>query len=170
MRSKVKVISAVACVVVILSCYIFYKWYVSQAIYDISTSYPEAESCSARVMDAVPEGYFSYYYDDDDLAEMKVVEVTWRLCNNTNERKEADNFWASYRDTDGRYLDVMEEDTEDLIVLRYENKRVIPPGEQTDFIEYVLVPKESHEMNVRLGSAVSRTGGVREPEPFVITF
>lgn len=167
MRGKVKVISAVACVAVIFLCCIFYKQYVSEAIYGISTPYSEAESCSARVLDAVPEGYFSYYYDDDDLAEMKVVEVTWRLCNNTNERKQASRFWASYNGTDGRYLNVLEEDTEDLIVPVYDNKRVIPPGEQTDFIEYVLVPKESHEMKVRPESTASQTGGEAS---FVITF
>lgn len=168
MKSKIKIISVVVCGIVILSCCIFYKWYVSQAIYDIRTSYAEAESCSVRVMDAPPEGYFVYYYDGDDLAEMKVLEVAWQLSNITNERKDADNFWTSYRDTDGRYLDVMEKYTEDSIVPGYENKRIIPPGERADFIEYVLVPKESHEIRVRPGCKASQTGG--DGESFVITF
>lgn len=168
MSSKVKISSVVVCVLVILICYISYTGYVSQAIYGIETGYPEAEGCSARLVDAAPEGYYLYYYDEVDLTDMEVVEVTWQLANITNEWIYADYFWANYYDANGYYLDVMEKEDEDSLIPSYENEVIIPSGEQVDYTEYVLVPEGTRSIEATPGYTTSRTGDERAS--FEITF
>lgn len=168
MSSKVKVGSVVACVLVVVICFVYYTGYVSQAIYSIETGYPEAEGCSARLVDAAPEGYYDYYYEEEELADMEVVEVTWRLSNITNGWIYANYFWASYYDADGYYLSAMEKENEDLLIPNYENKVIIPAGEQVDYTEYVLVPKGTRSLEATPGYSGTQTGDARES--FAITF
>lgn len=167
--NKTKLVPVIACVSAVLVCLIYYTKYVSQAIYDVRVYYPQVENCSAKKVDAAPEEYFVYYYGDyEDLAEMEVVKVTWQLSNITNGRIDADDFWASYYGTDGSYLYVMEKDDEGLAVSDYENRKIIPPGKQAVYTEYVLVPEGSHEMEAKPGYTAIQTGGVRKS--FTIAF
>lgn len=168
MNSKVKIGSVVGCVLVILICYFGYTGYVSQAIYSIETGYPEVEDCSARLVDAVPEGYHVDYYEEADLADMEVVEVTWQLTNITNEWIYADHFWANYRDANGYYLNEMEKEEENLLIPSYENEKIIPPGEKAAYTEYVLVAEGTRTLEVQPGYTARQTGAEREY--FTITF
>lgn len=164
-----KISSVVACVVVIVICYLYYTGHIRSAAYSISSRYPvvEVEECSAGITDAAPEGYYvDYYGDNEDLADMEVVEVTWLLFNHTNNTVNIDDFQADYDDADGLNLYVMEKGTGDLVLPNYENKKIIPPAEQASFKEYVLVPKGMHEIEVTPGYMA--TGSARES--FTITF
>lgn len=166
---KVKVISVMICVFVMVVCGICYTGYVSRTIFDIEISYPEVEGCSARMADEVPEGYFVYYYgDEEDLADMEAVEVTWQLSNIINDWIYVDHFWADYRGTDGSYLYAMEKEEEELAIPGYENKRIIPPGEQVNYTEYVLVPEGTREMEAKPGYGAAQTRDGRES--FTISF
>lgn len=156
--NKAKIVSVIACISVIVICIIYYTGYVSQAIYEVRTDCPEVESCSAGKVDTAPEGYtVSYYGNDDDLKETEVVEVTWLLSNITNEQIDVDDFWTNYESMDGGRLYVMEK-KEALAVSDYENRRVIPPGEQTAYAEYVLVPAGCHEIRAKFRNAAQKDG------------
>lgn len=168
MSGKVKIGSVVVCALVILICFIYYTGYVSQAIYRIKKDYPEARGCSARMVDAAPEGYFVYYYEEEELTDMEVVEVTWQLANITNEWIRADYFWASYYGADGSYLSAMEKEEEDLLVPNYENEVIIPAGEQVDYTEYVLVPEGMRSMEATPGYTAGQSGDAKET--FTLTF
>lgn len=168
MSSKVKIGSVVVCVLVILICCIGYTGYVSRTIYRIRTNYPEVEGCSARMVDAAPEGYFVYYYEEEELTDMEVVEVTWQLTNITNEWIYADYFWASYYGADGRYLSAMRKEDEDLLIPSYENEVIIPAGEQVNYTEYVLVPEGMRSMEAEPGYTAGQSGDATQT--FMITF
>lgn len=167
--NKIKIGSVIACVGVILICVIYYSRYVSETIYDLRAGHPGVESCSAGKINGIPEGYsFRYYGDYKDLEEMAAVEITWVLSNITNELMDMDDFRADYESTDGSYLYVMEKEEEDLAIPDYENRRVIPPGEQAVYTEYVLVPAGSHEIKAKPWYAWARTGDGEET--FTVTF
>lgn len=171
MSGRVKIGSVIACVVVIVMCCIYYTVHISNAIYNISSRNPavKVEDCSAKIADAAPEGYYVYYYgDEEDLADMEVVEVTWLLSNHTNNKVDIDEFWADYDSVAGFYLYRMRKETEDLAVPNYENRKILPPGEQASFKEYVLVPKGLHEIEVTPGYMATPAGSDRET--FTITF
>lgn len=164
--NKMKFGSVIACVIVILLCAVYYSWYVSQAIYDVRTLYPKAEGCSAEKISEMPEGYFFRYYGDyEDLGELEVVEVTWLLSNITNEQIEVDDFWSDYDSMDGSRVYVLEK--EDLAIRDYENKKIIPPGEQTVYTEYVIVAAGSHEINAVSRQGISQRDG---EQTFTLTF
>lgn len=162
--NKIKIGSVIACVSVILICVVYYSRYVSETIYDLRTGYPTAESCSARKVDGMPEGYYFRNYDDNDPDKMEVVEITWLLSNITNEQINVNNFWASYDSEDRSYLGVAVIEEEDLAIRNYENERVIPPGEQVIYTDYVLVPAECHEIE----AGALQTDG--DKETFTVTF
>lgn len=148
--NKVKICSVIVCIIVMVACFIYYTRYVSQTIYDLEVHYPKVESCSAQKVDTVPEGYYVYHYGNyDDLAEMEAVEVTWQLCNITNEQIDVENFWAAYYSEDGSYLYEMEKDAEALAVSDYDNRKIIPSGGRAFYTEYVLVPKGSHQIEAK---------------------
>lgn len=161
MKNKWKIVSVIACLMVIILCFIYYTGYVSDAVYYVRAFYPEAENCGARIIDSLPEGYSADDMDDDKLSEMDVVEITWRLSNIANECIEADNFWATYSTADGERLYAMEKDVEDSLIPAYENKKIIPPGKQVDYTAYVPVPQGTHEMVIRY-TAMQRDDGMEE--------
>lgn len=166
--NKIKTGSVIVCVSVILICVVYYSKYVSQLIYDLRAGHPRVVSCSARKVDEPPEGYYHRYYGDNNPGEMEVVEVTWLLSNITNEQIYVDDFRAGYESTDGSGLYVMEKDKEGLAISDYENKRVIPPGEQSAYTEYILVSAESHEIKAepRYWTAQADDG----KETYTVTF
>lgn len=166
-----KISSVVACVVVILVCFVYYTGHISNAVYNISSRYPvmTVEDCSAKLIDAAPEGYYvNYYGDEEDLAEMEVVEITWLLSNKTNRTVDIKDFWADYDSVDGSNLYEMEKEKEDLAVSDYENRKILPPGEQASFKAYVLVPEGMREMEMNPGYMATPRGSAREA--FRITF
>ncbi|MBD5550661.1 MAG: hypothetical protein HDQ96_05710 [Lachnospiraceae bacterium] len=161
MSSKViKIGSVIACIIVILVCSAYYTGHISTAVYNIRSRYPamEVEDCSARITDTTPEGYYVNYYGDvEDFSEMEVVEVTLLLSNHTNNTASIRDFWTYYNDAEGYHLYEMEEDTENLAVSNYENRKIIPPGEQASLKEYVLVPRGMHEIMVKTDNMESFT-------------
>ena len=167
MRKNMKMLSVVSCGIVILLCFVYYTSYVSDIIFDLENPYLVMESCSAEKMDVWPEGYtVDYYGDYEDLADMEAVEVTWRLSNITNERKGADSSWASYDSMDGDRLYVMRKEPGNLAIADYENKKIIPAGEQGNLTEYVLVPAGAHGMKVRM----YMTPASEERKTFTVSF
>lgn len=163
MSGKIKIGSVVACSMVVVFCIIGYSVYVSEAIYDTRVHYPEVEGCSARVLEEMPEGYHIRRYEEGEESSWRdVVEVTWQLSNITNESAQVDYFWANYDSEDDHYLDVMEKNEEDLAIAGYENRRVLPPGERTNYTEYVLVPKGSHVILATPGYTATQPDGGQE--------
>lgn len=167
--NKTKIGSVIACVVVVLICFIFYTRYVSETMYKLHAGYPKVESCSAKKVDEVPEGYsFRHYEDNNGLLKMEVVEVTWLLSNITNERIDTNYFRASYDSTDGSYLREAEKEEEDLAIPDYTNRKIIPPGEQVAYTDYVLVTAGCHEIEASSRNVVTQTGDGEET--FIVTF
>lgn len=158
MTKKVNIIFGVICGVVIIFCAFFYSVYVSQIYYDIQNPYPTVEDYSAKVVKEAPEGYLTYSDDDGG----KVVEVSWYFTNTVNEKIYMDIMYigADYYDEDGGWLYVMEREEGYSAISKYDNRRILPPGEHVVVKEYVQVPEDAQEIEAYFGSGYGQ--GTRE--------
>lgn len=141
MRKKVKVLSVVLCVVVVIVCLVSYSGTVSELHYDIC----KPSSCSlisaygAKVLDAVPEGYQISSYDSMD--GMEIVEIVYELSNPVNDKI---SFWGNfcyYYGENDEWISILDMDLDYSDISQYENCKILPPGESLFYKEYVLVPK-----------------------------
>lgn len=148
MMNKVKIISVVLCVVVIIGCYFGYSVSLSQMYFDVCSP----SSCSlisdyeTEVLWTISadEAYeYGVYYTEGDL---EAVEITYELYNPLNDRITIAGNLCYYFGEGDEWLTAFDSVASMGDISEYDNCKILPPGERMIFKEYVLVPEEMEEI------------------------
>lgn len=143
MNSKVKIVSVVLCVAVIVACYVGYSTAVSFASFDICEVDNSSliESYWTEVLGTIPASkaadYGAYGWEND----LQVIEIDYELYNPFNDRITIPGNLCYYYGDDGRWLTTYDATEDYLEISGYDNCKMLPPGENMGFREYVLVPE-----------------------------
>lgn len=158
MRNKVKTLSVVLCVVVVLVCLISYSGAVSELYYDICNP----SSCSiisgyeTKVLETVPAGYqVSEYEPVYGMDDVKIVEITYELFNPVNDKIVFGSDLCYYYGENDEWISVVDMNLDYSDISQSENCKILPPGERVFFKDYVLVPKGMKEIYAYRGWGVN---------------
>lgn len=148
MTNKVKIVSVVFCVVVVIGCCFGYSASVSQMYYDICSpgSCSFISSYEAEALWTIPadEAYeYGVYYSEGDV---DAVEITYELYNPLNDSITIAGNLCYYYGEGDEWITAFDSIASTGDISEYENCKILPPGESMIFKEYVLVPEGAEEI------------------------